>query len=127
MRYWNNSTEMLHAWSKPGDHTNVPRPVYGDNISNGSSFPLDINVLKGDFIKLRSVTLGYYLPANVLASAHLSSVKLYVSSNNLGIFTKYPGPDPEVSSNGNNPGLQGIDRNTLANGRTLTFGLNVGF
>ncbi|PUZ27178.1 SusC/RagA family TonB-linked outer membrane protein [Chitinophaga costaii] len=126
-RYWNNSTDVLHAWNTPNQKTDVPRVVYGDNISNGSSFPLDVNVFKGDFIKLRSVTLAYYLPGNVLTSTHLSSVKLYVSSNNLGIWTKYPGPDPEVSSNGNNPGLQGIDRNTLANGRTLTFGLNVGF
>ena len=57
----------------------------------------------------------------------MSSLRFYVSGNNLAIITKYPGPDPEVSSNGNGTTNQGIDRNTLANARTLTVGLNIGF
>jgi hypothetical protein len=128
-RWWNNSTDVLtDAWANVGDAgKKYARPVYGDNVSNGSALPLDINVFKGDFVKLKTLSLGYRLPANLLAKAKISSLRVYVSGQNLAVFTKYPGPDPEVSSNGNSTTSQGVDRNTAANARTITFGINVGF
>ncbi|RBL92519.1 SusC/RagA family TonB-linked outer membrane protein [Chitinophaga flava] len=126
-RFWNNSTEVLDRWQKPGDVTNIPKLVFGDNVSNGSSFANSSNVFKGDFIKLRNVGLTYNLPERIAAKARMSAARIYVRAQNLAIITKYPGPDPEVSSNGNNVSGQGIDRNTLANGRTVTVGVNVNF
>ncbi|MBC9913774.1 SusC/RagA family TonB-linked outer membrane protein [Chitinophaga varians] len=126
-RYWNNGVEVLDRWQKPGDVSETPKLVNGDNISNGSSFAIAANVFKGDFLKLRTVGLTYILPETALKSIHLSGAKVYVRGQNLAVMTKYPGPDPEVSSNGNNASGQGIDRNTLGNGRTVTVGLNVNF
>jgi len=127
-RFWNNSTDLLgNYWQKPGDVKKFPKPLYGDNTSNGSATPLDINVFKGDYIKLRTVQIGYNLPKSVVDKAHISKARFYVAGQNLAIITKYPGPDPEVSSNGNSGTSFGVDRNTLANGRTITLGLNVGF
>ena len=119
--------DVLRRWTKPGDVTDIPRVVNGDNISNGSSFPLDVNVFKGDFLKLRSVTFSYYLPKTILDKAKLNSIRFYVAGNNLAIFSKYPGPDPETSTNGNGTTNQGVDRNQVANGRVVTVGLTVGF
>lgn len=124
-RFWNNSTDVLRYWKNPGDVTDMPKPIYGDNVSNGSSMPLDVNVFKGDFLKLRTLTLGYTLPKTLASRVHLSNARFYVSGQNLLIFTKYPGPDPEVSTNGNSGTSFGVDRNTLANGRTITVGLKV--
>lgn len=128
-RWWNNDRDVLtDSWTKTGESGKLwARPVYGDNVSNGSAMPLDINVFKGDFVKLRNITLAYTLPSTVLSKAKISSVRIYVSGQNLAIMTKYPGPDPEVSSNGNTTTAQGVDRNTAANARTILFGLNVGF
>ncbi|RFS20699.1 TonB-dependent receptor [Chitinophaga silvatica] len=126
-RYWNNSIDVLKRWQKPNDITDIPRVVNGDNISNGSSFAIAANVFKGDFLKLRSVGLTYVIPETAVKPLHLTGAKVYVRGNNLAIVTKYPGPDPEVSSNGNNASGQGVDRNTLGNGRTVTVGLNVNF
>ncbi len=64
-------------------------------MSNGSSFPLDINVFKGDFVKLRTLTLGYNIPKNILDRAKFNSARLYVAGGNLAIITDYPGPDPD--------------------------------
>jgi TonB-linked SusC/RagA family outer membrane protein len=129
MRFWNNSTDVLtDAWQKPGDGgKKYAKPVYGDNTSNGSAMPMDINVFKGDFVKLRTVQIGYNLPASILNKIQINRARFYVAGQNLAIITKYPGPDPEVSSNGNSGTSFGVDRNTLANGRTITLGLNVGF
>lgn len=126
-RFWNNSTDVLRAWTKSGDQTDMPKSYFGDNVSNGSSFPLDVNVFKGDFIKLRTLTLAYSLPGTVTSKAKINSFRFYVTGNNLWIGTKYPGPDPEVSSNGTGNTNQGIDRNTVGNARGVIVGINVGF
>ncbi|MFT3918529.1 SusC/RagA family TonB-linked outer membrane protein [Cloacibacterium sp.] len=128
-RWWNNSVDVLtDAWMNPGDtDKKYAKPVFNDNVSNGSSMPLDINVFKGDFLKLKTLTLAYNLPKDVLDGYKINNVRLYVSAQNLFIITKYPGPDPEVSSNGNTASSAGVDRNTVGNARTFSFGLNVGF
>ncbi|MEZ0538762.1 SusC/RagA family TonB-linked outer membrane protein [Fibrella arboris] len=128
-RFWNNDRDMLtETWTKEGDTGKLyPKAVFGDNVSNGSATPMDINVFKGDFLKLRNLTLGYTLPASLTSRAKISNLRLYVSGQNLAVLTKYPGPDPEVSSNGNSTSSQGIDRNTVGNSRTITIGLRAGF
>lgn len=125
-RFWNNHVDVLTAWKQFGDVTTVPRPVYGDNISNGSGLPMTYNMFKGDFIKLKNATFGYNIPAESLKRLKISSARFYISGTNLYIFSDYPGPDPEVSSNGNSASGQGVDRNTIANGRTIMFGVNIG-
>lgn len=126
-RFWNNSTDIYRRWQKKGDVTDIPKLIYGDNVSNGSAAPISDNVQKGDFIKLRNVALGYTLPHDLIQKLHLSNARVYVSGQNLAIITKYKGPDPEVSSNGNGNMNQGVDRNSVANGRVITVGLTVGF
>ncbi|GAB4028687.1 SusC/RagA family TonB-linked outer membrane protein [Spirosoma gilvum] len=131
-RFWNNATDVLtDAWQKEGDTgKKYAKPVFNDNTSNGSAFPLDINVFKGDFLKVRSVTFGYTLPNSLLSKVKMSNLRLYVSGQNLAVLTKYPGPDPEVSSNGSTTSgnsAQGVDRNTIGNARTITFGIRAGF
>jgi len=126
-RFWNNSVDILRRWQKAGDKTDIPRVMYGDNISNGSATPIDVNAQKGDFVKLRNVSLGYTFAPKLVQKVGISNARLYVTGQNLLIVTKYKGPDPEVSTNGNDTQGQGVDRNGVANGRTFTIGLNVGF
>ncbi len=128
-RFWNNATDMLtgNAWLKAGDRNKKwARPVFNDNTSNGSAMPLDINVFKGDFIKLRTVTLSYTLPGLLLQHIGFTSARVYISGQNLAILTSYPGPDPEVASNGNSTSSQGVDRNTTPNARSFIAGINIG-
>lgn len=129
-RFWNNSTDVLtDAWNPKNPKANAKYafPVFNDNVSNGSAMPMDINVFSGNFIKVRNAQLSYSVPASALERIKISSLRIFVAGQNLAIISKYPGPDPEVASNGNNSASQGVDRNTVANGRTITVGLNVGF
>ena len=127
-RYWNNEADILGRWQKAGDAAALfPKVINGDNISNGSSFPLDINVFKGDFLKLRTITFAYNFSKEMLTKIKINSARFYINGNNLAIITKYPGPDPESSSNGNGTTNQGVDRNQAANARVVTVGLNIGF
>jgi len=126
-RYWNNAVDVLNRWTAPGQQTDFPRAIYGDNVSYGNTIPLDINIYKGDFVKLRNVGFGYTFPKPVLSKAKISNLRIYAAGQNLAIITKYPGSDPEVSSNGTSASGQGSDRNSGPNARTYTLGLSVSF
>ncbi|SOD20048.1 SusC/RagA family TonB-linked outer membrane protein [Pedobacter xixiisoli] len=125
-RFWNNSTEILNAWTAAGQQTDIPRRVYGDNVSNGSSFAIDANVEKGDFLRLQVATLGYKVPRTLFGKTGLNSLRVYASVNNAFIITGYTGVDPEISTNGNSNTSAGIERNSVPQGRTFTFGLSLG-
>ncbi|MCJ8211999.1 TonB-dependent receptor [Mucilaginibacter sp. RS28] len=129
-RFWNNSVVILDHWTTPGQIAKYPKVVFGDNVSNGTSFPTDFNTYNGAFLKVKSVNFGYTLPKSLYSKIGLSSVRFYVAGYNLFVITKYPGPDPEVASNGatiNGNSTPGVDRNTAANGRTLTAGVSIKF
>src|SRR5690606_1455479 len=126
-RVWNNSVDVLNAWTTPGQVTDIPMAVYGDNVSNGSAWLIDSNVEKGDFLRLQTATLGYRLPTSIFGNSGINSVRLYASVNNAFILTGYTGVDPEISSNGNENFGSGVERNTIPQGRLFTFGVNIGF
>ncbi|WP_191967927.1 SusC/RagA family TonB-linked outer membrane protein [Rhizosphaericola mali] len=124
---WNNIEEVMNRWQKAGDITVIPKVVAGDNVSNGSANPITQWAEKGDFAKLKNVSLGYNFNNAIFHKIGISNARFYVSAQNLAIVTGYTGPDPEVSSNGNGTGNQGIDKNSVPNARTYTVGLNIGF
>ncbi len=126
-RVWNNSTEVLNAWTPTNTNTDIPRAIYTDNVSNGSAFLIDANVERGDFLRLQTATLGYQLPSSLLLKTGITSTRFYVQANNLFLITGYTGVDPEISSNGNSNIASGIERNTIPQGRAFTLGVNIGF
>lgn len=126
-RFWNSTTEVLRRWQKPGDVTDIPRVVYNDNISNGSSFPIDANLQDGGFVKMRNIGIGYTVPTKLLGRINIAGIRVYAQAQNAFTITKYKGSDPEISVNGNAALTPGVDRNTIGQARTFTFGLNVNF
>lgn len=131
-RFWNNSVDVLNAWSSPGQNAEIPKPIYGDNVSNGSSYLISANVEKGDFLRLQTATLGYTLPSTLftgsglLGKSGISRIRVYGQVNNAFIITGYTGVDPEISTNGNQNLSSGVERNSIPQGRVFTFGLSVG-
>jgi TonB-linked SusC/RagA family outer membrane protein len=126
-RAYNNSTEILTRWQKPGDITDVPRLVYNDQTSSGSSFPISGNVQKADFLRLQNLSLGYRVPSAWLGKTGIASVRLFAQGSNLFLITGYKGTDPESSVNGNSNTTPGVEKNSVGQARTFTFGINVGF
>jgi TonB-linked SusC/RagA family outer membrane protein len=126
-RNWNNAKDALNRWTKTGENAEWPRVVFGDNVSNGSAFPISNNVEKGDFIKGRNISLGYSLPKSLLNRANLNSVRVFVAALNAFTITSYRGFDPEVQTNGNGTGNSSVDRNSAPLARNINVGINVGF
>lgn len=110
----------LQRWQKPGDITNVPKYVFGStNNSNGFSTRF---LYKGDFIRLRNMTVGYSLPKELINKLKISALRIYVRGTNLWTKTydKNLTVDPE----------QGVNSQSNLNvfyTKSLTVGLNVNF
>ena len=119
----NQTVDILNAWKKPGDITMVPRIGYynGSGYANSSRW-----LYKGDYLRLRNLTLGYSIPAAAANGLGIKSARIYVSAVNLLTFTKYPG-DPEVNTNVVNNIAGGEDFYTIPQARTFTLGINVKF
>lgn len=141
LRYWltgmirpfNSTTEVLKRWKQPGDVTSVPRAINGDPAKNLR--PSDRFVENGSYMRIRNVTLGYSLPGSLFngrLGKTVSSVRIYVTAQNLFTFTDYSGYDPEVSAQDPNNTqyyntMRGIDVGQYPQPRSFLFGLQVGF
>jgi hypothetical protein len=120
----NKSEDILDAWTKAGDVTDVPRLYWGDNTwaTQASTRWLE----KGDFVRIRNVQIGYSLPKSILARMKASRLRFYVQANNLYTFTDYTGIDPEANSVGNTNIALGIDKTRPYLSRTYSIGINIG-
>jgi hypothetical protein len=87
---FNQSVEMLDAWSNPGDITNVPRVTAQREFSSQ-------DVEDASFARIKNLSVSYFLPKQLLDKARLASVKFYLQGQNLYTLTKYSGFDPEDS------------------------------
>ncbi len=76
----------------------------------------------GSFVRLQNLAIGY----NITTIKGLKNLRVYASGQNLALFTKYSGWDPEVSNGGQSPLNRGDDYDTYPRPRTITFGVQVG-
>jgi TonB-linked SusC/RagA family outer membrane protein len=116
----NRVASQLQRWQKPGDITNVPKYVYnnGSNSSRASTRFL----YKGDYMRLRELTLAYNFRPALLQKIKLSSLKIYLRGTNLATWVRDKNlpydPEQSVTSQSN------FD---VYMPKTYTVGLNVGF
>ena len=76
------------------------------------------------FFRIRTVNIGYTFSKKTLK--FLTGLRVYAQVQNLLVFTKYKGFDPEVSSNGGNiDRTAGVDYAAYPPARTFTFGFNL--
>lgn len=125
MRSNNNQMASVNwRWRKNGDVTEIPR---AKNAAAGESFNAlasDRFVEAADFLRFQYLQLGYSVDAKKLKSIGLSNLTINFSANNLFLWTKYSGVEPEHGSGGYNPA---IDNQQTPNSRSFTFSLNFGF
>lgn len=82
----------------------------------------------GTYLKLRNLSLGYKLPANLLGKSPFSAASLTLTGRNLWIWAPhFTGSDPEVSSYGTGNDAQGVYGNTVPTSRSYNVTLNVVF
>lgn len=95
--------------------------------SAGAFYPHSWAIEDGSFLRINNVTVGYTFPAKTAARLHMSRLRLYLTGNNLAVFTKYTGYDPEVNVRYNNPVTPGLDYSAYPKSRSFIFGINASF
>jgi TonB-linked SusC/RagA family outer membrane protein len=126
-RFFNNQTDILRRWTKPGDMTDIPKLVYNDQYASGSVLMHSANVEDGSYVKLRNISLGYKVPSKLYAPTGIAAIRFYASASNFILHTNYTGSDPEISANGDSNSASGRDKNSVPAGRSFIFGLNLSF
>ena len=116
----NQSTTVLRRWRIPGQITDVPKA--GFDQRNSTYYIED-----GSYLRVKSVTLSYDVPALALRKMHLTRLMPYISFTNLLTWTGYKGRDPEVNQYGDSGTVQGLDWGTYPLSRSFVMGLKVEF
>jgi hypothetical protein len=86
----------------PDPNARYPRLSLGTNTNN--SVMSDYWLADGSYLRLKSAEIGYTFPSKWMKKAKLSSLRLYVSGNNLLTFSQFKLWDPDNMTNpGNYP------------------------
>jgi len=107
-------------------NTNTDHPIF-EKTSNFSTNTQanSYYVENGSYLRMQNITLGYTMPADILARLKMTKLRVFVSANNLFTITGYEGLDPSV---GGNADINfGVDVGNYPITRSYTAGLNIGF
>ena len=120
----NQSFATTWRWRKNGDETVIPRALNQSGYRSYNSLPSDRYVENGDYLRLQYIQLTYDIDPKILKKWKIRSLKLYASANNLWVWSKYTGTDPEVSPGGFSVA---VDNNRTPRARSFTASINLGF
>lgn len=99
---------------------------YWQNTGNSFGGGQETDLENGGFVRIRQLSLSYELPRKMLGNGPFTSLSLTAFANNLHVWTKYDGVDPETSLGGpsNSQGLDYFNNpNTKSWGLRLSMGL----
>jgi TonB-linked SusC/RagA family outer membrane protein len=108
--------DALTRWQKPGDLTDVPRFDAGSviDLAGGSTRYL----ISASYLQLNNVSLSYKLPTDLVSRIGSKEVNIFVSGENLGIWSKRKGLNAVGSFNG-------VTNNTYNFNKVLSVGAKV--
>ena len=124
---WVNATGQVMGIA-PGalQALNAKATIWQPIKSAGAFFPSSWAIEDGSFLRVNNLTVGYSLPVKSLVKMKISKLRFYFTANNLAVFTKYTGYDPEVSVR-NSPLTPGLDYSAYPKSRSFIFGVNANF
>jgi len=87
------------GWWKNPDINNLVAPTAKETYDKNGARSLTKYLQKGDYLRLKTLTLGYNIPKKIAAKMSMENLKVYVSGTNLWTLTDYTGFDPETAAN----------------------------
>ena len=109
------SSHALRRWQKPGDVTDVPIIELGS-----TNIAADRWLVDASYFAVKSLQLGYTLPTRWTQKAGIRSLRLFATGDNLWLFTKLNGLNPQYNMTG---GTSWAYTPT----RTVSLGLDINF
>lgn len=109
-------------WEKPGDI--ATHPVASYNNQSGSQKASTRYLENSDFLKLRSLTIGYNLS---LPQYYIQNMRIFFAGENLFTITGYSGVDPEIPAKDGTTVIGSVGPSVYPSTRKFMFGLNLTF
>ncbi|MEK6492718.1 TonB-dependent receptor [Myroides odoratimimus] len=117
---YNLDSRVMGAWTPDNPNASLPRLSTKDdnqNYGTTSSWYLE----DASYLRLKNLTIGYTMPKSVMSSlSPKSSLRIFMSGDNLFTITGYDGIDPEVGGVGMDVARYPVSR-TISGGFLFTF------
>lgn len=118
----NYEANRLDAWTGAGT-TNIEPKL--DNTRSDNYLFSSYWLESGDYLRLRTIQLGYTFHPHIMSGNGTQSLRLYISGQNIATFTHATGYSPEVPIG--NPTSAGADNGVYPLPAVYSFGINLSF
>lgn len=103
--YTNWHEDILDRWTPTNTNTTVPRVVFGDPNNNQRDSDRPGWLQDGDYFRINNISLGYTLPSDLASKIYMSNARFFVTLQNVAVFSKYKGYNPDFQAGILNPGF----------------------
>ncbi len=111
-------SDLLGAWTPENPNSNIPRLQFDDSYTASTS---DRFLTNASYLCLQNFNVAYNLPKQWLNKIGIGGVKLYVTGDNLWVWSKRQGLDPRQSVSGSITSAYYAPVRTISGGLTVTF------
>ncbi|MDN3658026.1 TonB-dependent receptor [Ferruginibacter paludis] len=144
VRYWtdfntfqgNRDRRVLYdSWTP--EHRDAKLPVLDGADGSSGQVPVSYYVEPGGYLRLKNLSIGYTLPAELLRKIGVDKLRFYLQAQNLFTVTKYTGLDPELTTQQvgkadyrqakSDANSLGVDYGNFPTPRIVSLGLNLTF
>lgn len=117
--HFNNNSNSAYEyfnnrWTPENQNARYPRAYSAPSNNNGQTS--DFWLMRSNYLRLKTASLGYSLPTNLISRLRMKSLRIFVTGQNVLTFSKMKFTDPETTGEMGYP-IQ----------RTVTFGFNTNF
>lgn len=126
---WTNVNAQGQVVTDPAElaKINANATIWTPSTSSNSFTLHSWAVEDGSFLRVNNISLGYNFPKSITQKLKVQKLRVYVTGNNLAVFTNYSGYDPEVSTRRSTPVTPGVDYSAYPRSRTYIAGVNLTF
>ena len=114
----NYHKDLLNAWTPENTGSNIPRFQLNDQYSAAASTRFLTNA---SFLNIQNINVGYTLPSRWTKKMAISSLRLYMSAENVFYWSKRKGFDPRQSYNETTNATYYSPMRTISGGVTFEF------
>lgn len=114
----NKYKKMLGAWTKENPNSDLCKAGLADILASSKS------VYDASWFRLKAVNINYNVPLSKKAKKVIKELSFGLSGDNLWLWKKYPGFDPDVSTSS---AVFRLDNGSFPRSRTYAFNLQVRF
>ena len=115
---YNYHVDLYDSWTPENSSSNIPRFQYAETYNNSSSTRF---LTSASYLNLQNVNLGYTLPEKWTKNILVSSLRLYVSAENLYYWSARKGFDPRQSFSSSTTATRYSPMRTVSGGITVKF------